>query len=216
MKNKNKVIYEQSPWHEEHIEAIYPKLRDLLINDNSWHDFPRGGKGIAQYRIAKEGYFQAVFAKASDDLFNQLKAMSPLITSDDAEWTIWQGEDGYVITSVFTVTPGPFRNTAETAEWIYRHGLGFEPHSKGLQGVAYFSDIESGCLLDAVERLSWLEKTILGLNERLEQLSREFWADIRNASDHVVNALDNNIDQSEIIPVPNQYSTTTPKYREPA
>ena len=213
---KNTTTYEQCPWKQEHVEAIYPSLRGLLMNDNEWHDFPPIGKGVAQYRIAQESYFQVVSAKTSNNLLNQLKGMSPPATDDDAEWTIWQSRNSYVITSIFTITPGPFQDTAETAEWIYRHGLGFEPHPKGMQGVAYFPDVESDCLLDAIERLSWLESAILSLNGRFEQTSRESWGEARDKSDSIVNALDSSFDQSEIIPVPYQHSISTPKHRDPA
>jgi len=139
----------------------------------------------------------------------------PVETEDDTEWAIWKERDGYGISSVFAITPGPFDHTSEAAQWLDRHSLGFEDDKAGLRGVAYFADIERGCLADAMQRLAWLETVFLSLNQKFEELGKSFWEEIKTHSDENYDRVKGDIDSSEIIPVPEAFRPQGYKYREP-
>ena len=203
---KNQVLYEQTPWDISQVEAINPRLKDTIVADGDWHPFEHP-PGVSFYRVEKLRYFQALYSKTENATLQKLKTVQPIATEDDAEWMIWKKKDGYAITSVFTLTPGPFGNTAEVASWLERHGLGFEEdqgsEDKGsMRGVAYFAEIEQGCLTDAIQRLAWLEALILNLNQQLSALSVEFWEAVRQQSQEVVASLGSTFPLEEIMPVP--------------
>ncbi len=211
----HKVIYEQMPWRKDHVEEIYPNLKSKLVNDESWHDFPLLTKGVGKYRIFQNDYFQAIFARANNRMFDEMQGIPPVDSEADAEWTIWKQVDGYAITSVFTLTPGPFSNTKDVAEWLNRHALGFEEDKDGLRGVAYFADMERGCLSDAMERLAWFEGVILSLNRKFEELTASYWAEIKVYSDEIYNQIKSSAVPDEIIPVPEALRPRGWKHREP-
>lgn len=133
-------------------------------------------------------------------------SLYPLDTEDDAEWEIWKlDEDGYAVTSVFSITPCPFQSQEKVLNLLDRHGLGFYPHNDYVQGIAYFAAIETGCLTDAVNRLTWLEIALRDLNEKYNSLSDSFWQSIKLESDKVVQNLPVGYNVEEIIPLPQIY-----------
>lgn len=213
-----KTLYEQCPWDQDHVGSIYRNLHGMIVVDGQWHAFPPMPQHIGQYRVYNQQYFQAVYARSYNPVFEALLAMSPVDTKDDAEWIIWKltwAEKAYALTSPFAVTPGPFEHHAEVADWLYRHGLGLVyDNTYGLRGVAYFTDIEPGCLRDAMDRLVWLENAIIHLNLRLEQISQDFWGEAKRDSDVVLDQLPSTFPSDEIVPVPERFRRMGWKHRE--
>jgi hypothetical protein len=82
-----------------------------------------------------------------------------------------------------------------------------------VEGVAYFVDLEPGCVGDAMSRLGWLEQALADLNARFEATSGEFWGELERASDALVRELGGTQDPEEIIPVPSTYGSGSPKQR---
>jgi hypothetical protein len=209
--------YEQCEWDQRHVEAIYRNLAARISADGQWHDIPTGPGAVGRYRVVGERYFQAVYADAANPVFEALMAMDPVETEDDAEWEIWQESEGaYAITSTFALTPGPFEHQPVVDEWLWRHGLGLKPEEHFVQGIAYFTEIDAGCVRDAMERLTWLENAFVDLNERLNQAGREFWHDLAAESDTMMEKLGASLDRDELAPLPQCYQRDgTAKRREP-
>jgi hypothetical protein len=211
----NQAIYEQAPWDLAHIEAIYRNLQGRIVADGAWHDFPPLPRDIARYRVFEDRYFQAVYARRPNLVFDTLTAMPPVLREDDAEWTIWKIRGAYAVTSVFTVTPH-FMGYGPVERWLCdHHELGWEPHPDGLQGTAYFTDLEPGCLADAMDRLVWLENQVIALNRRLTQTAADFWGEAKRESDRVVAGLAADYPRDEIIPTPGPQPRTSWKRRAP-
>ncbi len=211
------TTYEQMPWDQKHVESIYNVLQANIDADGQWHDFPPLPQCVGKYRVYNNRYFQVVYAKSENKLLQELLLLPPVNSEDDAEWTIQKLEAGYTISSLFSITPA--LENAEgyeaIAEWLWRHALVLELHKIGLQGVAYFTDLEPGCLLDAMQRLTWLENVVMELNVRLKQTSGEFWNEVRQMSDAVLDNLDRTMDWTEeIIPVPEYYKPAGRKMRQ--
>lgn len=212
---RGQVIYEQAPWNRDHIEALYPILEKDIIEDGQWHEFPTVSDTSGRYRVVDFRYFQAVFGLPGTALFDEFSTLAPIQTADDAEWLVTEIDDYYEVTSVFAVTPA-LSDYDQVYDWLYRHALVLKPHPRGVQGTAYFTDIEADCLLDAVRRLTWLENVILSLNRRLVNESNIFWSNIKQSSDAVLSSLDNSRDWSgEIVPLPSEHRATGFKHREP-
>ncbi len=216
-KTPQTATYEQMPWDQKHVEAIYPVLQAGIDADGQWHNFPPLLRNVGRYRVYSNRYFQAVYAKSENRLFQELLLLSPVNSEDDAEWTIQKAKEGYTVSSVFSITP--FLENAEgyeaIAEWLWRHALVLEPHKMGLQGVAHFANMETGCLLDAMQRLTWLENAIMELNIRLKKTSGEFWNGVQKMSDAVFDNQGQTMDWSdEIVPVSEHYKGAGHKRRE--
>ena len=211
---RNKAEYEQAPWNQAHIEALYGSLRGHIIADSQWHHFPPLPQSIGRYRVYEDRYFQAVYARKPNSVFAALTTMPPVEREDDAEWTIWKQGGSYGITSLFTVTPALDGYDVVEA-WMARHALGWEPHPLGLQGTAYFTDLEPGCLADAMDRLVWLEPWVIAVNQRLNQTAAETWAEAEQESSRVAAGLPANYSPDEIVPVPDEQPRTTWKRRVP-
>ena len=209
---RNKAIYEQAPWNRGHIEAIYRNLKGMIVADGQWHDFPPLPQDIGRYRVFEDRYFQAVYARAHNSVFDGLSRMLPVEREDDAEWTIWKRGDGYAMTSVFTVTPH-LDGYDGVEGWLDRHALGWVPHPLGLQGAAYFADLEPGCLADAMDRLVWLEGRVLAVNQRLIRAAGECWAEARRESDRVAASLPVGYPPDEIVPVPDEQPRASWRHR---
>jgi hypothetical protein len=211
------ATYEQCPWDWEHVEALYPRLAGIIATDGEWHDFPPVPEGLARYRVFEERYLQVAYARAPHPVFEALTSMDPVELQDDSEWEIWQeGEGAYAMSTTFALTPGQFEHQAAVDEWLWRHGLGLEPNEYFVEGVAYFTDIEAGCVQDAMERLAWLERAFDDLNERLEQTGRGFWQELKAESDAILQKLDQPLAEDEIAPLPDRYRRRRGwKYREP-
>lgn len=209
--------YEQCPWIKKHVEAIYRNLRGMIVADGQWHDFPPLPRHIGKYRVYGGRYFQAIYARTPNHVLGSLMNMPPVETEDDAEWSIWQLDwgQGYALTSRFALTPGPFDHHAGVADWLYRHGLGLIPENGSVRGVAYFTNIEPGCLRDAMDRLIWLENAILHINRELQELSRKHWDELKQASDKIMAERDPSTDPDEIMSLPEQYRRSGWKHREP-
>jgi len=198
------------------VEAIYRSLAGQIVADGQWHETPVGPAHLGRYRVFEERYFQAVYAREPNPVFEALTAMDPIESKDDTEWEIWQEDEGaYAVTSALALTPGQFEHQPEVNEWLWRHGLGLEPNEFFVEGVAYFTDIEPGCLLDAMERLRWLERAFRDLNERLEETGREFWQQLEEESDAIVDRLGHALEPDEIAPLPECYPRLGWKHREP-
>ncbi len=207
--------YEQCPWVREHVEAIYRNLAGRIVEDGQWHEILVEPGRVGRYRVFENRYFQAVYARELNPVYEALTAMDPVVSEDDAEWAIWQEEVGaYAISSTFALTPGVFEHQPAVDEWLWRHGLGLEPNEFFVEGIAYFTDIEPGCLLDAMERLRWLERAFRELNERLEEAGREFWQTLKAESDAVVERLGHALAPDEIAPLPDCYPRLGWKYRQ--
>src|SRR6478609_850060 len=86
----NQAVYEQAPWDLAHVEAIYRNLQGRIVVDGAWHDFPPLPQDIGRYRVFENRYFQAVYARRPNRVFDTLTAMPPVEREDDAEWTIWK------------------------------------------------------------------------------------------------------------------------------
>jgi hypothetical protein len=195
-------MYEQCAWDREHVEGLYPRLAGSVVTDGEWHDFPPLPEGVARYRVFEERYFQVVYAETSKPVFEALASVDPVESQDDAQWHIWQEDEScYAMSTTFALTPGVFEHQEEVDEWLWRHGLGLEPNEFFVEGIAYFTDIEPGCMLDAMDRLTWLERAFDGLNERLEQTGREFWQEVKAESDALLHGLDHPLAEAEIAPL---------------
>lgn len=210
------AIYEQCPWDKGHVEAIYRNLVGQIIVDGQWHEITGEPDHVGRYRVFEDRCFQAVYSQQTNPVFEALAAMDAVESEDDAEWAIGQVEEGdYAISSTFALTPGQFEHQPAVGEWLWRHGLGLEPNEFLVEGVAYFTEIEPGCLLDAMERLRWLERAFTDLNERLEQAGRDFWREIQAESDAVNERVARPLAPDEIVPLPERYARLGWKYREP-
>jgi hypothetical protein len=209
------AIYEQCIWDREHVEAIYPKLANAIADDGQWHDIPLEEGKVGRYRVFGNQYFQAVFAGTANEVFDALTSMDPVETEDDAEWAVWQIDEGsYALSSTFAMTPGQFEHQPEVDAWLWRHGLGLEPNPYSVEGVAYFTAITSASMTDAVGRLTWLEQAFAELGTRLDQAGREFWHELQAESDAIVEKLEASVEPSLIVPLPQRYRRPGPKYRE--
>lgn len=210
--------YEQSPWHKEHIESAHPELVGLIQADNEWHRFPPAPRRVGKYRVFEGRYFQAVYAKFPNPVFDKLATLHPVDSEDDGEWAIWKldekdDEEGYGITSRSTVGFGPFNHHVEAKEWLERHALDLEYHNFHVMGVAYFTNIEPGCLLDAMRRLRWLGEMLRRLMGQQERLDQQFWRTLKRESDRVVSKLDASVDPEEIVPTLERFEERLPKRR---
>jgi hypothetical protein len=214
------AIYEQCIWDQAHVEAIYPILKGLLTADGRWHEIALAtteSYGLARYRVFREQSFQAIFAKSFNPVVEALTDMDPVQTEDDAEWAVWRLENGagYALSSTFAVTPGPFLHQPEVDKWLWRHGLGLEPFNFYVEGVAYFLEIEPGCLRDAMDRLAWLESALEELRDKYEAAGRAFWSELKKESDTLLQPEDDSRESDEILLLPPRYPRTGPKQREP-
>lgn len=238
------AIYEQCPWDQEHVEALYPVLKGRLVSDGLWHDIPNesGMPWVGRYRVtgsSSRGYFQAVYADdvhqpggaAPNMVFSQLSAMEPVQTEDDAEWSVWHLQEAdedssassdssgdsiwYALSSTFATTPGQFAHQQAVDDWLGRHGLGLEPDERFVEGVAYFEAIEPGCLLDAMQRLRWLETVFAELNQHLERAGAAFWEPLKEQSDALLRQEQDKgaWAAGEIVPVPEQAGWNTGRKR---
>jgi hypothetical protein len=102
----------------------------------------------------------------------------------------------------------------EVRQWLDQHALELVPHLYHIQGVAYFSEIEAGCMLDAMMRLNWLEHIFRQLNEESIQLSRNFWETIREQSDRIRAEVPEVTAEDEILPLPPLPPRISPKRRK--
>lgn len=205
------VIYEQMPWNRSHAEAIYGNLAGILVADGAWNPFPPLPVHVGFYRVFDDRYLQVVYAdKASEEnlLLDQIREMDALTTGHDAEWTIdffsAQTDDEepyYEVTSRFAVTPGPFPHHKETDSWLTRHALGLHPHEFHMEGYAEFMELTPECLLDAIERLHWLEGALREINRTLTKQSEQFWQELKLQSD-AWEAQYSEIPEDTIVPVP--------------
>ncbi len=203
--NENaQATYEQCLWDKPHVNSIYPILEGNIVADSEWHDFPNMDGDVRKYRVYQDKYFQAIFANAANPASDHLLEMKPAERRDDSEWTIWLDNGVYGLTSVFTVTP-LLDNYGQVEDWLNRHDLGWEPHENGIQGVAYFTEIEAGCLADAMDRLVWLENVVIDLNKALNECCQSFWRNIKHQSDDMANPPFKVYSSDEIIPVPAEY-----------
>src|SRR4051794_10755373 len=115
------ATYEQCPWDQEHVEAIYRNLLGAIILDEQWHPIPVDAGHIGQYRVSGNRYFQAIYAATPNPVFEALTRMDPLETQDDAEWAIWEEGGVYVLSSTFALTPGQFAHQPAVDDWLSRY-----------------------------------------------------------------------------------------------
>ncbi len=175
------AVYEQCPWDQAHVEAIYPILKGLLVADGEWHPTESGAEPwVGRYRIV-DGYFQAVFAEEPNPVFAALLAVRPFARPDDAEWDVWAHEPtgGFALSNTFCITPGPFDHQDELVDWLARHGLGLTEHEWYVQGYALIEQLTTEALAEAVDRLTWLEVTLADLNEKLDRAGAAFWQGVQ-------------------------------------
>jgi hypothetical protein len=212
------ATYEQCSWDLQHVEGLYPILRGHILPDGQWHRFPASVPGVAQYRI-RAGRLQVVYAAGGNEVVEQLLAMEPLETEDDAEWEIWKldGVEGFAVSSTFATTAGPFEHDAGVNEWLSRHALGLNAafNDRFVEGVAYFERIDAGCLTDAIRRLAWLEEAFRELVVLLQTTAQNFWEGVEDASNCIVNQLGDAYDPTLIAPLPDEYLTEGAKRRLP-
>jgi hypothetical protein len=212
----NHATYEQCPWDERHVTAIYPSLRAHLQADGEWHHFPVKHQGIACYRVM-DGYFQAISARSPNTIYDGLRAMGPIPNRHDAEWGVRPGEDdrGYALSSSFALAPGPFSHHADVDRWLWRHGLGFQGCGFHIEGLAYFDELSPSDMADAMERLIWLEELMMELNARLDSVSEEYWKAAEAVSDRMLLEAGESTREDEIVPVPATTGAVSPKRRVP-
>src|SRR5207249_2270199 len=103
------------------------------------------------------------------------------------------------------LTPRPVNHQEAVDEWLWRHGLGLEPREFFVEGVAYFLEIEPGCMRDAMDRLAWLEHVFGELNQQLDRAGRRFWKRVEKESDLAVEKLGRPPEPDEIAPLPERY-----------
>jgi hypothetical protein len=223
MNNQGRIeaIYEQCPWNREHVESLHPILSGKIIVDGNWHDISTEDKRVSYYRVFSCKYFQAVYAKEKNKIFDRIFSLEPIESDDDSEWAIWQldssdEESGYGLTSRESVCFGPFDHHNELLDWLPRHALSIEPYNFHIMGVAYFTDIERGCLLDAIERLAWLEDLFAQLMSHYRQFDFQFWQRIKMESDLLMSKIGNDAVPEEIVPPPGVSVKRKPKWRTPA
>src|SRR5437763_1982337 len=110
---RDEVQYEQCLWNKTHVRLLYPRLNGVVVADDEWHEFPPVPTSFGYYRVYQDRFFQALFSEKSHASLTKYQALNPAEVGHDAEWTLWQDneddpESGFVITSKFAVTPGPF------------------------------------------------------------------------------------------------------------
>jgi len=208
------ITYEQCPWNREHVSAIYRNLGGNIDESGSWRDFPPRAKGIGIYRVYKMSRFQAIFARRPSALYQAAQTLDPVDSEADAEWEI-RGSDGrYWVTTSFASVPGPFAHQEHVNAWLDRHALYLQNRRSFVHGVAFFTELTSGCLTDAMHRLTWLELAIRDVIKAIEAASESAWQQHEQCSDEITARVIDQLPQDEIIPVPDT-GPITPRARIP-
>jgi hypothetical protein len=217
---RGEAIYEQCPWDEEHVNALYPILGGRIVRDGDWHDYttPAPDTGwVARYRVFEDRYFQVIVARPDSPLFEALSAMDAVETEDDAEWVLYwdSNQEMYAMTSTFAFSPGPFDHHARVDEWLWERGLGLEPYEFHVEGVAYLERIEASQMQDAMDRLIWLENAMMELDRRCERVGEEFWRELELESEQIGRQDEHFLTPDEVLPLPDTYRRQSHKQRIP-
>jgi hypothetical protein len=142
-------------------------------------------------------------------------AVDPLPIDDDAIWEVRQWHEpertGFAVTSDFTITFGPFGWQRNLDDWLDCYGLGLCVKDRYICFESYSAEMESGCFVDAVKRLHWIESIAVSINKEAELLVGSMWQEVDVASrNHIEKS---SFDPSEILGPPVEVTPLPPKTR---
>jgi len=136
------------------------------------------------------------------------------MSDEDAEWLIVKHFDPvyYSIGTKFTETYGPFRGIDQVDDFLRPYALRLGTFEGRTRGFADFGELESGCWLDAMERLRFLEAVCLEANRSVDEALSRIW----NAwNDVLVLQASKASDPDDIAPLPESVPRSGPKRRAP-
>jgi hypothetical protein len=130
---------------------------------------------VCLYRLESERV-HLVRAKQETALFSALAAALPLVTAHEGVWRVTTYDEHFTITSRDAITVGPFSWIKEVQSKMDVFGLELRPVANRLHGFSHFEMLSAGCIVDAVDRLYWLEDRCWRINNAIAKYTGEMWA----------------------------------------
>lgn len=205
------VNYEQCPWDEGHVRAIYRRLSEIVA-DGEWHLFPDNG-ARGHYRVFEGRTFQVIFGKGDEAVYPRLLQLDPPDIEDDAEWTVLcdPEEDVVLLTSTFCRTFGPFSGINLICETLNSFALELIKYRGDIWGAVYVEDIETDMMEEAMARLRAIEKITLQVNKAIDAQISTMWDDLTAEMREAEEASP----EEEVLDIPASYRPRGPKFRQP-
>lgn len=173
-----KATYEQCPYDWEHVSQIYRNILEEPPETAEWLRLRSGNPSTRLRRHA--GYFQFFYGDPETSLYQELHALEPMQTTDDAEWEIEKhGEHEYLVRSKFSTTFGPCVEQQKVDELVQRFGALLDCRESYVSATATFTEVAAGPLLDACRRLVTLEAWCMEANRGITRMLDEYWGAIR-------------------------------------
>ena len=108
-------------------------------------------------------------------MLDELLALDPPDTADDAEWDIAKDRDGYWLSSRFALTFAIPQEHEDIGSALSRFRIGLQADDGSVRGEVWFGALSTEALLDAMSRLLLVEHLCLGANKAVAKTLRRFW-----------------------------------------
>ncbi len=173
MEDIERVQYEQCPFNWAHIARLYRNIAREPEMDGPWSSPP--GRGDIFYRRYGD-YFQFIAGNPKQSLFSEFLGMEPMVTEDDAAWTIEKhGPVEYLVRSSFARTYGPVRETEKLHKLLEPYDMWLENRGTHVEGAATFDCLTNVKLLKACRKLLTLEGWCMSVNRDVERFLNDRW-----------------------------------------
>jgi hypothetical protein len=173
------ITYEQLVFRYDLVEGLY-KIVPSIVEDGEWHPMSVPSGEPSFYRV-RSGYFQVIYSKGEHTLLREALKLEPMMTLDNAEWVLERHDEGeYLVRTQFSQTFGPTKETDLLDKVLEPYGLWLENMGTHLSGAATFEALDAEHLLEACNRIKWLEQFCIAANQRVILGLNAFWGAIRN------------------------------------